>query len=84
MDNLLSTRTGTDGARYQGPNLYGDSGLSTPTLQNQEWNEWDKKSRVSPGRVPYYSNASPETEVIIVKGTQNDVEGLSTSRGRHW
>ena len=39
--------------------MYGAGGLATPTLQNQEWNEWDKKSSVSPGPVPY-SNPSKE------------------------
>ena len=57
MNNLLSTRTGPDGARYQDPNMYGAGGLATLTLQNQEWNERDKKGPVSPGPVPY-SNAS--------------------------
>ena len=56
----LSTRTGVDGARYQDPNMYGAGGLATPTLQIQEWNEWNKRSPVNPGPVPY-SNASKES-----------------------
>ena len=82
-DNLLLTRNGADGTRYQDPNMYGAGGLPTPTLQNQEWSEWDKKSPVSPGPAPY-SSASKETGGIVVKETQNAVEEVPSSRSRRW
>ena len=75
VDNLLFTRTGPDGARYQDPNMYGAGGCSRRRCRTQ----WDKKSPVSPVLVAYYSNASKETEGTIVKETQKAVKGAPTS-----
>ena len=75
MDNLSSTRTGTDGARYQDPNMYSAGGCSRRRCKTK----WDKKSPVSRGPVLYYSNASKETEGVILNETQNDVDKLSTA-----
>ena len=50
VDDLLSTRTGADGARYQDPNMYGAGGLARLMLQNQEWNNGTRRVLLALGR----------------------------------
>ncbi|CAL1699920.1 unnamed protein product [Somion occarium] len=90
-DNLLLTRTGTNGTNYLDPNAatpYGPGGLSTPHVNTlgaspaysdtdgQGWgSEWDKKDD--------YPEPSPSKEGgMVVKEAPNAVEEVPTTRTR--
>ncbi|KAF5369698.1 hypothetical protein D9615_010145 [Tricholomella constricta] len=85
-DNLLLTRTGTDGTRYQDPNAeYGAGGLNTPNQQRgfgdagDAWDEDDKRG----GGAPPYSPLA-KAEGVVVKDAPNAVDHVPTSRSRRW
>jgi chitin synthase len=92
-DNLLLTRTGTDGAHYLDPNNagtpYGGGGLRSPNSGsvrnfsdpgNPAWSSDYDKKRVSPGSSPVILNK--EAGGIIVNPAPNAVEEVPTSRTR--
>lgn len=84
-DNLLLTRTGTNGTGYKAPNAsmpYGQSQVSmsnvedTPAYSEPGWgSEWDKK-----GDLP--SDPPKEGGDLVVKDMPNAVEELPTTRVR--
>ncbi|KAG5641699.1 hypothetical protein DXG03_004417 [Asterophora parasitica] len=81
-DNLLLTRTGADGARYQDPNAeYGAGGLNTPNTQGGFSNSggaWDEDDKGAPA----YSPAAKE---VVVKDTSaSAAESVPTSRTRRY
>lgn len=79
-DNLLLTRTGTDGERYQDANAdYGAQG--TPRgVGEVPWNEYDKKG--GHGGSPQLPTSTKEVMGIVVKVSQNTVEAVPSSRSR--
>ncbi|KAH9947205.1 chitin synthase [Amylocystis lapponica] len=87
-DNLLLTRTGTNGTQYRDPNPaagYGQGGLSTPRVdetpaysEQEGWgSEWDKKGD-SYGSPPGQSKEGG----LVVKEAPNAVEEVPSSRSR--
>ncbi|RDB20078.1 Chitin synthase 8 [Hypsizygus marmoreus] len=90
-DNLLLTRTGTNGTHYQDPNAeasYGVGGLNTPNYaargfnnsrDGSGWDEDDKK-----GMTPPYSPALGKAEGVVVKDVPNAVEEVPSTRTRRW
>ncbi|KZS98103.1 glycosyltransferase family 2 protein [Sistotremastrum niveocremeum HHB9708] len=89
QDNLLLTRTGTHGSRYQEPNTgYGPSSLNTPMLgepggdDGSAWgSEWDKKNPNLSS--PSGKDNSQESGGLIQKTVApGEVEEVPTSRGR--
>ncbi|KAF8165979.1 chitin synthase [Crassisporium funariophilum] len=91
-DNLLLTRTGTDGVRYQDPNAqYGSGGLHTPTLPREDTGAWgsgyDKKgSPHSPGSSspPGGPGGKESGSAMVVKEAPNAVEELPSTKTRRW
>ncbi|KAI0940344.1 hypothetical protein AcV5_001478 [Taiwanofungus camphoratus] len=94
-DNLLLTRTGTNGTQYRDPNLhagYAQAGLSTPQLDGapaysehdgEVWSsEWDKKGG-GYGGTPILDR-SKEAGGLVVKEAPNAVEEVPTSRTRRY
>ncbi|CCM00474.1 uncharacterized protein FIBRA_02507 [Fibroporia radiculosa] len=94
-DNLLLTRTGTNGTQYRDPNMnasYGQGGLSTPQLRDapgygdadaEVWDsEWDKKADGYGG--PPTLDGGKEAGGMIVKEAPNAVEEVPTSRARRY
>jgi chitin synthase len=92
-DNLLLTRTGTNGTQYHDANAqYGAGGLRTPNAGTAPeyseadeggWgSEWDKKGR-SPGGSPNIPALSKEGG-MVVNNAPNAVEEVPTSRARRW
>ncbi|KAG6917556.1 hypothetical protein DXG01_002025 [Tephrocybe rancida] len=85
-DNLLLTRTGTDGTRYQDPNAeYGAGGLHTPSYDargfggsGEGWDDDQKRG------APPYSPTSKAEGNVIVKDAPTTVEQIPTSRARRW
>ncbi|KAG6888077.1 hypothetical protein C0992_009697 [Termitomyces sp. T32_za158] len=91
-DNLLLTRMGPDGTRYQDPNAeYGGGGLSTPGYDARGFGgrgrvadgsgEWDVDSK---GVRPYSPNINKAEGSLVVKDAPNTVEQIPTSRARRW
>jgi len=83
-DNLLLTRMGTNGTKYQDPNFdgYGGGGLRTPgpSAKGDSWVGDDKGD--SP---PYSPKLGLKNETgVAVKETHNAVEEVPTSRTRRW
>ncbi|KAG5652272.1 hypothetical protein H0H81_005583 [Sphagnurus paluster] len=85
-DNLLLTRTGADGARYQDANAeYGVGGMNTPTANRgfaHSRDGWDDDDKKDDSGVPPYSSL-PKTENVVVRDA-NAVEAVPTSRSRRW
>jgi chitin synthase len=83
-DNLLLTRTGTNGTQWQDPNgdlSYGGGGLNTPNL-SRGFGAWDSDQK---GETPPYSpNPTKDGEGMIVKDAPNTVEEIPSSRSRRW
>ncbi|OCH89984.1 chitin synthase [Obba rivulosa] len=94
-DNLLLTRTGTNGTQYQDPNgNYSQVGQSTPHLDHtpaysepdgDDWgSQWDKKDEgYGNGDLPT-PDPSKEGGGMVVKEAPNTVEEVPTSRARWW
>ena len=92
-DNLLLTRTGTNGTQYHDANArYGAGGLRIPNAgaapeysepDDAGWgSEWDKKER-NPGGLPTTPPLSKEAG-MVVNNAPNAVEEVPTSRARRW
>lgn len=96
-DNLLLTRTGTNGTQWQDANasgVYASGGLQTPNVGARGFNEpedggawgsgWDKKSPNGPGEnTPPYS-VTKEGDGMVVKDAPNAVEAIPTSKTRRF
>lgn len=92
-DNLLLTRMGPDGTRYQDPNAeYGSGGLSTPGYDARGFGGrgrgpdgsgegWDEDGK---GARPYSPNANKAEGSLVVRDAPNTVEQIPTSRSRRW
>ncbi|TFK63456.1 glycosyltransferase family 2 protein [Pluteus cervinus] len=79
-DNLLLTRTGTNGTSYRAPNAtYSAGGLNTPNVdESGAWMGYDSKGDFeSPSTPP-----SKEAPGIVVHQAPNAVEAVPTSRIR--
>ena len=85
-DNLLVTRTGDDGAKYQSPNAQYDS--ERPQNRDVWGSEYDKKDPGSPGigSLGYSPADSPkESGGMVVREAPNTVEEVpSTKTRRFW
>jgi len=92
-DNLLLTRTGTNGTQYHDANArYAGGGLRTPNVgaapkygeaDEGGWgSEWDKKDR-GPGGSPITPHLSKEAG-MVVNNAPNAIEEVPTSRARRW
>jgi len=83
-DNLLLTRTGTNGTQWQDPNgevSYGNGGLNTPNLTGG-FGAWDSDRK---GETPPYSpNPAKDGEGMVVKEVTNAVEEVPSTRSRRW
>ncbi|KAF8868757.1 chitin synthase [Gymnopilus junonius] len=85
-DNLLVTRTGPDGSKYQDPNAqYGSGGLATPNTPYGQWgSEYDKKEgELGTPELPY-GGGSRKEEAGIVVNSAPPVEEVPTSKARRW
>ncbi|TFY68562.1 hypothetical protein EVJ58_g936 [Rhodofomes roseus] len=93
-DNLLLTRTGTNGTTYRDANTkggYAQVGLSTPNVENtptyndqegEVWgSEWDKKDPAY-GGPPVLEKEAPGG--MVVKDAPNAVEEVPTTKIRRW
>ncbi|KAF9463705.1 glycosyltransferase family 2 protein [Collybia nuda] len=91
-DNLLLTRTGTNGTHYRDANNdhgYGGGGLNTPNVgrgfdgggHGGAWDDMDNKEAMTP---PYSPNPSKAGEGVVVKEMPNTVEEIPSSRSRRW
>ncbi|KAG6877249.1 hypothetical protein C0993_009166 [Termitomyces sp. T159_Od127] len=92
-DNLLLTRMGPDGTRYQDPNAeYGGGGLNTPGYDARGFGGrgrgvdgsgegWDEDSK---GARPYSPIVSKAEGSLVVKDAPNTVEQIPTSTLRRW
>jgi chitin synthase len=82
-DNLLLTRTGTNGTQWQDPNgelSYGGGGLNTPNL-SKGFGAWDSDQK---GETPPYSPNPAKDGEMIVKEAPTAVEEVPSSRSRRW
>jgi len=92
-DNLLLTRTGGDGSRYQDPN-YANGGLRTPSTPyggyggGDMWSEDDKKELGTPEMLPYSSGGGGGAPRggggMTVKEATNAVEEVPSTKSRRW
>lgn len=96
VDNLLLTRTGTDGTVYKDPNArYGSGGLRTPDTRgfanpddHGAWStEHDKKEPGTPEILPYSprgggNDSNKDSGGLVVK--EAPVEEVPTSTTRRW
>ncbi|KAG6809077.1 hypothetical protein H0H92_001693 [Tricholoma furcatifolium] len=83
-DNLLVTRTGADGSRYQDPNAeYGAGGLNTPSYDARGFGGsgegWDEDHKGAPPYSPTKAEGN-----VVVKDAPNAVEQVPTSKSRRW
>lgn len=83
-DNLLLTRTGTNGTQWQDPNgesSYGGGGLSTPNM-SRGFAVWGSDQK---GETPPYSpNPAKDGDGMVFKEVSNAVEEVPSSRSRRW
>ncbi|TFK33275.1 glycosyltransferase family 2 protein [Crucibulum laeve] len=93
-DNLLLTRTATDGQQYRDPAPYSGGGLNTPGMPDRgfqgsddggAWgaSEYDKKNPGGPAGDPSYS-AAKEGGDMIVKDAPTAVQQEPTSKTRRY
>lgn len=95
VENLLLTRTGTDGMMYKDPNArYGSGGLRGPTYGSKSlsppddpaaWSESDKKEPGTP-ELPYspHGGSGPEKAGAGLVVKEAPVEEVPTSNTRRW
>ncbi|EMD40311.1 glycosyltransferase family 2 protein [Gelatoporia subvermispora B] len=94
-DNLLLTRTGTNGTQYRDPNgNYAQVGQSTPQLEQtpayseadgDDWgSQWDKKDPGYGASDLPTPDPSKESGGLVVKEAPNTVEEVPTSRTRRY